>query len=59
MEMSGEHHNPDALPPTSTKQDIGWAPELVWMLWGTVRSIQMKIARCSSLTKENNTHKFF
>jgi len=59
MEMSGQCHTADTLPPTPTKQVTGWAPQLVWMLWGTVRSIRMKTARCSSLTKENNIHKFF
>jgi hypothetical protein len=39
MEMSGQLHDPVALPPgreypVSIGVEAGWAPEPVWMLWG-------------------------
>jgi hypothetical protein len=36
MEISGRHPAYWILgrePPVPTKQDRGWAPELIWMLW--------------------------
>jgi len=38
MEVSGQLHAPAALPQgkeplVSIVQEVGWAPELVWMWW--------------------------
>jgi hypothetical protein len=38
MELSGQFHGLAALtlgkePQVSVEQELGWAPELVWMIW--------------------------
>jgi hypothetical protein len=43
MEVSGQLHNPSALPPwkdppVSAGQETGWAPESAWTWWRRERS---------------------
>jgi hypothetical protein len=44
MEVSGQLHAPDALPPRKDPQApigwlIGWASELAWTMWSTEKSL--------------------
>jgi hypothetical protein len=54
VEVNGEPYTPDILlsgkmPPVPIEQEAGWAPEPVWMLWSTEKSVAPAGNRISDL----------